>query len=413
MKSGGRRGGQAQAWNKGKTKFDDKRILKQAISMLGNGNHFYGQQHSNQTIETLKISSKITQGEFKARLKARESDFIISTNFSYEEYESRQYQKLPVECTRCHRTSYKTLQSLERGTLCKFCYPFTVSRGELELGNYVESKIDHDVVRNDRTVIAPYELDIYVPKLHLAIEYHGVYWHMDKGQPGFDKKLHYKKHLHAKNKGIKLLQFYSNQWEQQSELVKSMIDNQLGLNAKKVGARTLQITMLDSKAAKAFFTKNHLHGWCRAKATFALTDKETNEVLSALSLRSPMHKVYKDSLEIARFATRMNTTVVGGFSKLLSCVKKYTKSQQLHTIISYADLLHGTGRVYDLAGFDYVKHTGINYWYTDGVQLFNRFRYKAEANKSEKEVAKAQNVQRIYGCGNSLYKLALKVEDDA
>ena len=31
-----------------------------------------------------------------------------------------------------------------------------------------------------RKIINPFELDIFIPKLNLAIEYNGVYWHSEK-----------------------------------------------------------------------------------------------------------------------------------------------------------------------------------------------------------------------------------------
>jgi G:T-mismatch repair DNA endonuclease (very short patch repair protein) len=53
---------------------------------------------------------------------------------------------------------------------------FQHSVGERELGNALEQH-GITIVRNDRTTIPPYELDIVIPDIQLAIEYNGEYWH--------------------------------------------------------------------------------------------------------------------------------------------------------------------------------------------------------------------------------------------
>ena len=37
-----------------------------------------------------------------------------------------------------------------------------------------------DLIENDRQLIKPYELDIVIPELKLAIEFNGDYWHSKK-----------------------------------------------------------------------------------------------------------------------------------------------------------------------------------------------------------------------------------------
>jgi len=38
------------------------------------------------------------------------------------------------------------------------------------------------------------------------------------------------------------------------------------------------------------------------------------------------------------------------------------------------------------------------------VVRYDRFRFRAQSGKSEKEVAQENKVYRIYGCGNYLYE---------
>ena len=167
--------------------------------------------------------------------------------------------------------------------------------------------------------------------------------------------------------------------------------------------------MLDSLCirGKEFFDNNHLHGNARSTIYFGLLNKSTKELLSAISLRKPFHKTHDGSLEISRFVTAKNTTVIGGFGKLFNQVKKHAKENGYKSIISYADLLTGNGLVYEKAGFERIKQTGLNYWYTDGSKFYNRFKFRATKEKPQKEVAKEAGVYKIFGAGNYLYKFDL------
>lgn len=63
--------------------------------------------------------------------------------------------------------------------ICTICNPLhkPYSYGEKELAEYVSSIYDGAILENNRTIIKPRELDIYLPELRLAIEYNGDYWH--------------------------------------------------------------------------------------------------------------------------------------------------------------------------------------------------------------------------------------------
>lgn len=76
----------------------------------------------------------------------------------------------------------------------KGCYKcaksYKRSRGEIELCKFIKSIYSGQVLENDRTVIKPKELDIYLPELKLALEYNGEYWHDEtkKRKPGYHKE---------------------------------------------------------------------------------------------------------------------------------------------------------------------------------------------------------------------------------
>jgi hypothetical protein len=175
MSKGGKIGGIAEAWNKGKTKVNDKRILKQSLEMKGPGNHFFGKKHTEDSISSISIKKRLSENDILGRLEKCSSNYDFP-NFSYKDYESRQ-QKINCVCKKCTRKYQLPLSYLERGFLCRVCYPRMTSKEEIAIGDYIES-LGLSIIRNDRSLISPKEIDIYVPEKKYAIEFNGLYWHM-------------------------------------------------------------------------------------------------------------------------------------------------------------------------------------------------------------------------------------------
>lgn len=399
----GKRGGQAQAWNKGKTKLDDSRILDAAKKMTGSGNHFYGKSHTQESIDKLKSVKRISETEFKQRIQDRIKEFEVAT--LYKDYLSRQHQYLDLVCKQCSLEQRKTLQAFERGSLCGKCFPFTTSKDEIEILEYVRSLVSN-VEHGVRKFIAPKEIDILIQDKKLAIEYNGLYWHSEIGFDVFDKNYHYEKTLACNEKDFDLFHIFSDDWRDRKDIVKSMIQNKLGIASEKIWARKCSVVKVSGADAKKFFDDSHLSGHTNASLYLGL--EYNGKLVTCLSLRIPNHKKYTGKIEIARLATSQNCVVVGGFSKLLKRAIQWAKENGYTSIISYCDLSCGSGNVYEKNGFTKIGYTGLNYWYTDGTCRYDRFRYRAQDGKSEKEIALENKVYKIYGCGNNLYEYPIK-----
>lgn len=91
-----------------------------------------------------------------------------------------------------------------------------------ELVDYIKSFYNNEVLQNNRQVIKPQELDIYLPDLQIAIEYNGMRWHsVELGTP---IDYHIKKSLICREKGIRLIHIYEfEDLEEQKQLLKSLI----------------------------------------------------------------------------------------------------------------------------------------------------------------------------------------------
>jgi hypothetical protein len=324
----------------------------------------------------------------------------------------KSYKKYKVRHKKCLTDFKDDVYLIPR---CPVCFPLIGNmRSQLEilLSEYIES-LGFKVVCNSREVIRNpttgkwFELDIYIPEKKLAFEIDSLYHHSDQslswGKP-LQKDYHQKKTLASEENGIRLIHLWDD-WS--VEKIKSIILCELGLLDKK-SARSLQIKEIN---CADFFDENHVYGSARADYQYALVDKE-NEIWCALSLRS-----HSEGLEIGRFATKVNTTVRGGFSKLL---KHALNSINWHTLISYCDRdlsPSAEDTVYYKKGFELIGDTGPRLFYTNFRRRWSREAFQKHKLKemfpesfdeslTSNEILSAHGIYSIWNSGN--WKFVLK-----
>ena len=95
---------------------------------------------------------------------------------------------------------------------------FGFSTGEKEVLCYIQSLLSNtEILENNRTIISPYELDIYIPEYNIAIEYNGEYWHRNT-----QEKDHLKQTM-CKENNIKLITIWEKQWNKNKETTKEFL----------------------------------------------------------------------------------------------------------------------------------------------------------------------------------------------
>ena len=390
MKEGGKRGGKAEAWNKGKTKKDDSRIKGQ----YGEENSFWGKSHSEETKNRISMTKQLGSVEVLKRVLERNEEFEILTPI--EEYFSRQRQYLDFKCKKCSFICKKTLQAFERGSLCPKCYPVNKSKAEIEIFEYIRSLGFDEVISGDRNVINPKEIDITLKQRHFGVEFNGLYWHSDVVDSTQKGDMLYKT-IKCKEKDIKLMHIFSDEWEYKRDICKSMINNRLGI-CQKIRARKCVVKEISKKDFDSFMDANHISGGVNSSIRLGLYFK--NELVTAIGFRKPRQKKWSGYYEISRFATLLNNVVVGGLSKLL---KYFREEFDNPKIMTYADRRFGEGLGYEKVGFKYYGETGVDYWYSDGRQRYDRFIVKAKDSMSEREKAAEMNLYKVWGCGSNIW----------
>jgi hypothetical protein len=370
------------------------------------GSAMRGKQHSDLTKSI--ISEKSRQRGAARRLKTiekyREKLAEVHINIIRVDEDIAQ-----LHCDVCNTRFTKTVQYFHpcRFTerMCRICNPPpTKSKDEIELLNYVRSITDMEIISGDRSIITPLELDIYIPDLMIAIEYCGLYWHSELS--GKDPKYHSNKHKACKDKGIRLITIFEDEWILKPEIVKSRLINLISKPMDRVFARECEIKVIENSIGRQFCKRNHLQGAGLTKIAYGLYHKD--DLISVMTFARPnISKGYKGDekryWELTRFCTRLDAVVVGGASKLL---KAFIRDNDPLKIISYADLRWNTGRVYGAIGFIYEGQSSPNYWYFQLPELkrIHRFALRKsnqdDQSKTEWENRIDQGWNRIWDCGN-------------
>jgi hypothetical protein len=137
---------------------------------------------------------------------------------------------------------------------CLRCFPLRYGKSQDKVFDFI-SNLKIPVLSNDRTVISPCEIDIYLPDLKIGFEYNGTLWHSSLYKE--DSNYHKMKTELALSKDIKLYHIWEHDDE---EIIKSMISGIINKNIINYHARKLQIKEVKTQERQLFFDKNHLHG---------------------------------------------------------------------------------------------------------------------------------------------------------
>lgn len=226
-------------------------------------------------------------------------------------------------------------------------------------------------ITNDRTIITPKELDIYIPALKIAIECNGCYWHSDMEKP---KDYHTKKFKECQELGIQLIQIWEDWMINKPDIVKSFLQAKLGICNKVIYARKCEVREIDYRTAMGFLEHNHIQGKCSSNYRIGLFHDNNLVAVMCFNKRSALSgsKQINDSeAELIRFCNLRSTRVVGGAGKLL---KHYINKFQPLIITSYSANDISNGQLYRSLGFVTDEKISESYWYIEPMTFARQHR---------------------------------------
>lgn len=127
-----------------------------------------------------------------------------------------------------------------------------------------------------------------------------------------------------------IVHLHQDVWNRSSDIVQSRIRSKCGISQQRIYARKTHVKRITKSEYLPFLEDNHLWGATGAKYGFGLYNK-ADDMLVAVATFSSKRKVNRDnqtfhSFELLRFCTKLDTTVVGGITKLVSAFVKEIKS---------------------------------------------------------------------------------------
>jgi len=278
-----------------------------------------------------------------------------------------------------------------------------VSGEEQELINFIGEIYQDEIITSNRSVLNGRELDIYLPKNNLAIEYNGLYSHSYK--PWEEREslakgpnYHLSKTVDCEKLGIQLIHVFSDEWNYRQAIVKSILKSKLGIN-ERVYARKCTIVEVDIDSKNRFLNDNHIQGEDKSSIKLGLEYEGIFVCLMTFN-KSRFNKNYQ--WELVRFCNTSGINVVGGFSKLLS----YFRSNFGGSIVSYADRRYSDGGVYFKNGFELIRVNKPGYYYVDKNYLIRHNRMKFQKKLigaydcTEYEKAREMGFNKIFDCGS-------------
>lgn len=263
----------------------------------------------------------------------------------------------------------------------------SISSGHREILELLDSlNIEYEV--NNRSAIAPLELDVFIPSLNLAFEYNGTYWHSSEK---IDKQYHQRKSMLAKDKGIRLVHLYEYDG---LEINLSIVRNQVTKLVRREYARNCRVQVIDKEVAKQFIKSNHRAGYARASLFYGLF--KDDELLQVMTLSKPRFNENYE-YELIRMCSLSGVTVLGGASKLF---KFFLDTIKPNSVISYSSLDNGFNTVYEKIGFKYKGITDPSYVWVSNTEKLSRYQTQM---KSENTEMPNRGFLKVYNSGNETF----------
>lgn len=347
--------------------------------------HLYGSRCKKCVYDSYKCSFKLKKSDFinKARL-------IHKNLYSYDEVKYVDYfTKVKIKCKK-HGFFYQKPREHLRGCGCRKCGSNT-SKPEKEIFDFLKEIGIDDIEMNNKTILSGKEIDVFLPKHNIGIEYCGLYWHSNKF---LDNNYHRDKTFNLYDKKIRGIFIFEDEWLFKNDIVKSKLKKILNDEKSSFEKNKYNIKKISKKDFSSFLNEYHVEN-CNYNLTVQYGLFFKNEILSVIGLN---FKKNKNEWRIMCFASKISDTE--SFTMMLNfIINKYTPEK----ITAYADLRYTdiSNNIYIKNGFKESRIIKPNYYYIKNNQ--KRY-FKNDINLSN------HSYNKVYDCGGIKYQIILNKE---
>ena len=363
-------------------------------------------------IESLKINREEIKKKKLEKTRKRILAQYPNLNIINVDYD----RDITILCDKCN-TEYiinnnllqQRVEKYKIETPCLNCNPLSSSICQTEIYEFIKNNTDFNVIQNNRTVISPKELDIYIPELNLAFEYNSFYAHNNVILK--NKNYHLNKTVNCIKQKVHLVHIWEDDWLYRKNIIKSRILNLLNKTPNRIYSRKCVIREVSFKESNKFLEDNHLQGKCMSKYNIGLYyGEELVSLMTFGKIRYGNKNKEKYDLELYRFCNKLNTNVIGAANRLFSYfINKYS---EINLVLTYSNrdwAFRFDENVYINMGFDYLGESRPGYFYTKNYKRYNRQVYvkhklsNYSIDKTEFEIMHGLDYKECYNSGNYIF----------
>lgn len=323
---------------------------------------------------------------------------LRSHSMSQEEY--MQYYTGGTISTELHERLSNISSEMNKASL-----PVFESKPEKELKEMIQSCGLE--CHKEKALFNGMEIDIFVPKKMIGIEYNGVLFHTEWfGKKG--KWFHLGKTMKCQEKGVKLIHIFEDEYVYQREIVENKIKHILGVqqNLPKIMGRKCEIHPISKSVSKNFLEKYHIQG--NASSTVRLGAFFNNELIAVMCFKIDDG----GNWELVRFTSDYHYICQGVGGRLF---KHFIREYNPKEIKSFADrrwTINEQNNIYIQLGFKFDKYTAPDYRYVNpsshNLRRQHKFgfrknilhnKYGFPLDMTEEEMVKKLKYDRIWDCG--------------
>lgn len=217
-------------------------------------------------------------------------------------------------------------------------------------------ELDVNYIQNTKSIIAPYELDFYLPECNAAIEV-GSIWHHSELNGKRGKFYHWNKWVACSAAGISLYQWFDDEIRTSPEVIKNKIQYITGNIKNRVGARLVSVGSVSVAEERLFLDANHIQQFSSDRQ-YVFGGYYDSELVAVMTFK---RRDEQGDLELTRYATKLGTNYPGLFTKMFkhACIHLPARN-----IISFSANCHSNGNLYKASGFEQSHIVKPTYFYT-------------------------------------------------
>lgn len=240
--------------------------------------------------------------------------------------------KIKIRCNECN-TIFKCTPSnlLQMKANCPICSVSGKSVVEKNFETSLMKIYNNEIISNTREIIAPQELDFYIPGKKIGIEIDGIYWHSNKFR---DKDYHYSKNNECNKKAISLIHITEPSILFNSKNINNYIKRTLNINTKSINIKNCKIKIINEDRYKSFYEKYNITNYKFSNNNYMLfgiyrKNKDNNKYYLKTVFKAI---IYKDIFRIIEVVVAGNNKIVN-LSYLKKKLLKLVKFNMLQLMI--------------------------------------------------------------------------------